>query len=522
MKFASVIRSPVYGGKLRSFDASAAKSVPGVRLVVPVHSGLAVIADDTWAALSGRRAVAPTIVWAEGANASISSADMLARLREADARGNARSLKRGAPVDATLAQAPRRIAAEYLYPFQAHAAMEPLAAVADVRPGRCEIWAGTQSPNAARQTAADVLGLDPSEVTLHVTLLGGGFGRRGQSDFVRDVAEASKAARAPVQVVWTREDDFQHDFYLPISIHRMSAGLDAGGRVVAWSHRAIGPSPARAGRRPESGEQLRKDLRGAYDVPYDFDAVSAEFVEAAAPVHVGFWRGVQHNPNVFASECFVDELALASRRDPLQYRLDHLRSGGTFPGGRDGAPVDRARLARTVAFVAGKSGWKSLAGPASGRHGRGIACNVHDGGTYVAVVADVSVDPSGEWRAERVVGGADCGIVVNPLGARAQMEGGVVWALSALSSEITLSQGRVEQSSFADFPILRMRDTPEIETHLVESGDPPTGMGEALNPACLAAVVNALSAATGRRLRTLPVRAEDLAGTPTAGAQAVI
>jgi isoquinoline 1-oxidoreductase subunit beta len=510
MKFASVIRCPVNGGKLRSWDASAAKSVPGVRLVVPVTSGVAVIADDTFAAFSGRRAVEPTIVWEEGPHAAVSSEDMLARLREAAARGEGRALRRGARAETGLAAAARRLEAEYLYPFQAHAAMEPLVAVADARPDRCEIWAGSQSPNAARATAADVLGLPLSAVTLNVTLLGGGFGRRGQSDFVRDAAEASRAAGAPVQVVWTREDDLRHDYYHPISLHRMSAGLDAGGRIVAWRHQAIGPSAARSGRRPESGEQLRKDLRGAYDVPYDFAAVSAELVEAAAPVRIGFWRGVQHNSNVFASECFLDELAVSSGRDPLDFRLEHLKGGGEFPGGRDGAPVQRSRLARTVALVAEKSGWKGSAGGAG--RGRGIACSVHDGGTYVAVVADVSVDHSGEWRADRVVAVADCGIAVNPLGARAQMEGGVAWALSALSSEITLSRGRVEQSSFGDFPILRLRETPSIETHLVRSEEAPTGMGEVVNPACLAAAANALSAATGRRLRRLPVRSEDLTG----------
>ena len=507
MKFASVIRCPVSGGKPVSWSAPAAEAVPGVRQVVRINAGLAVIADDTWAAFSGRDALLPTVVWDEGRNAAVTSETLLTQIREAAGRGGGRELRRGREAEGALASAPRRLEAEYFYPFQAHAAMEPLSAVADVRKDRCEIWAGTQSPDAARRLAADVLKMEPSAVTVHVTLLGGGFGRRGQSDFVRDAVEASKAAGAPVQVMWMRADDMRHDYYHPLSLHRLAAGLDENGRLVAWRHLVVGPSSARIGRRPETGELLRKDLRGAFDVPYDIPAVSAEFVEVRAPVRVGYWRGVQHNQNVYAVEGFMDELARSAGADPLDYRLALLRGGGEFPGGREGAPVDRARLARAVELAARVSGWKA---PLPSGRTRGMACGVHDGGTHVVVAAEVGVDEAGSWTPERAVCVVDCGFAVNPLGVRAQVEGGVAWALSAVSSKITLRGGRVEQSSFADFPILQMRRMPSIEVHIVPSEAPPTGMGEAVNPFALAAVVNALSAAAGRPLRSLPIDPKEL------------
>lgn len=507
MKFASVIRCPVSGGKPRFWDAGAANAVPGVRLVVPISAGLAVIADDTWAAFSGREALEKTIAWDEGANAGVSSADMLARLQQAADRGGGRALSRGGGVAWAMRKAARRIEAEYFYPFQAHAAMEPMNAVADVRPDRCEVWAGTQSPNAAREEAAKLLGLPLSAVTVNVTLLGGGFGRRGQSDFVREAVQASKAAGAPVQVVWTRQDDMRHGYYHPVSLHRMAAGLDANGRPVAWRHRVVGPASGRSGDGPESGDQLRKNLRGAYDVAYAIPAVSAELIDVPSPVRIGFWRGVQHNQNVFAAECFVDELAGAAGQDPFRYRLGLLRPGGEFPGDRDGTAVDRARLAPTLSLAAEKSQW---GGPLPPGGGRGVACSVHDAGTYAAAVAEVSVSAAGKWKVDRVVCAVDCGIAVNPLGVRAQVESGVVWAISAVSSEITLSRGSVRQSSYRDFPVLQMGATPAIETYVLPSEAPPTGMGEAVNPVSLAAVVNALSAATGRRLHRLPVRPRDL------------
>ncbi len=506
MRFASVLRCPVAGGTLRSFDAASASAVPGVRLVVPIPSGLAVIADDTWAALAGREAVERTVSWDEGENGRASSDTMRDRLTRAlDGGGEGRALRRGGDVAAALERAAKRIRGEYAFAFQAHAPMEPLNAVADVRSDRCEIWAGTQNPNGVQEEAAKRLGLAPSAVTVNVTLLGGGFGRRG-TDYVMEAVEASRAAKAPVQVLWTRPDDMRHDLYHPISLHRLEAGLGADGRPVAWRHRQASVVWTSAAGRPATEERLRSDLSGAQDQPYAIPAVSAEFLEVASPVRIGAWRAIQNNHNMFAVEGFVDELAAAAGEDPLAYRLALLRGRGTFSGGRDNVPVDRDRLARVLALAGERAGWDARA--TQGR-GRGVACAVYDGYTHCAIVADATIG-GGRWRAERIVCAVDCGLAINPLGIRAQVEGAVAWALSALSTRVTLRDGRVEQATYRDFPILRFRDMPAVETHIVPSEAAPAGMGEPPVPVALAAVMNALSSAAGRRLRRVPIGADDL------------
>lgn len=502
MKTAVVLRCPVYGGSARSWNAEAAKGVPGVRLVVPISAGLAVIADDTWAALRGRDALEPTILWDEGENAAIGSDDLVARLREAVAR-EGRALRRGEEDSSRMASACRTLSGEYFYPFQAHAPVEPMNAVADVRPDRCEIWAGTQNPDAARAKAARLLGIPSSAVTVHVTLLGGGFGRRGRFDFVLDAVEASRAAGAPVQVLWTRQDDMRHGYHHPASLHRLTAGLDADGRPIAWSHRVVGVSAAGGSARPVDDWQLRANLRGAYDLPYGIPAISAQFVEVPSPIRIGAWRGVQCNHNVFAAECFLDELALAAGSDPYRYRLALLEPGGVIAGGRDALPVERFRLAKVLSLAAEKSGWDR---PLPAGRGRGIACAVYNGHTYVAAVAQVAHDFERGFRVERVVCALDCGVVVNPLGLSAQVEGAVIWALSSLSSQITLRNGRVEQGSYGDFPVMRMADAPSIETHAVDSDAPPTGVGEPPTPVAIAATANGIFAATGQRVRAVPIR----------------
>ncbi|HSB36600.1 MAG TPA: molybdopterin cofactor-binding domain-containing protein, partial [Thermoanaerobaculia bacterium] len=459
MKVASIVRCPVYGGKPRSWNAEKAKAVPGVRLVAQISSGLAVVADDTWSAFRGREALEATIAWDEENNAGVSSADVLARLTQAASRAGG-ELRRGGHVEAALGASARTLEAEYFYPFQAHAPIEPMCAVADVRAGRCEIWAGTQHPNRAQEEAAKALGLPASAVTVHVTLLGGGFGRRGQPDFVLDAVEASRAAGAPVQTVWTRQDDMRHDAYHSASLHRLRAGLDASGFPTAWRHKVVVVSNRSSGD-PLTPEDLRGVLRGAYDVPYAIPAVSVDAVEAPSPLRLGAWRGVQHNHNVFAVERFIDELARAAGKDPLEYRLTLLKNDAAVAGGRDGAPVDRARLAAVLALAGEKARW-SVSLPAG--RGKGVACASYDGRTPAAVVAEVTAE-RGSWRADRIVCAVDCGIPVNPLGIRAQVEGSVAWALSALAAEITLKNGRVEQAQYRDFPILRFRDMPKVETH---------------------------------------------------------
>jgi isoquinoline 1-oxidoreductase subunit beta len=509
MKVASVVRCPVVGGKAKSWDEAKAKTVPGVRMIAPVSTGLAVIADDTWSMLSAREALEPTIVWDEGPNAATGSAEMLAGLRaafETPAAGAA--LTRGSDAAAGLAAAARRIDAEYFYPYQAHAPLETMSAAADVRPGRCEIWAGSQAPNRVQTEAAKLLGIPESAVVVHVTLLGGGFGRRGRVDFALDAVESSRAAGAPVRIVWTRADDMRNGDFHPISLHRLTAGLDASGEPAAWRHLVSAPAwPAATG--ALSGEALRGALRGAYDLPYAIPAFEAKNFVTTTPVRVSSWRSVQHNHNVFAAECFFDEVALAAGKDPGAYRLELLRREAAVPAGREGTPADRGRLAAALALVMEKAKWPNRL-PAG--RGKGVACASYDGRTPAAVVAEVTVGPSGDWRVDRIVCAIDCGVAVNPLGIRAQVEGSVAWSLSALSSEITLDRGRVVQANYRDFPILRFRDMPKVETHIVESDAAPTGTGEPPGPITTAAVANALSAACGRRVRRLPVRANDLKG----------
>jgi isoquinoline 1-oxidoreductase beta subunit len=507
MKVGSVVRCPVDGGKAKTWNDAKARAIPGVRLVAPVAAGLVVVADDTAAVLAAREALEPTIVWDEGPNATVGSAEVLAGLRAAFAKPGG-VLKRGGDPTTALAAASRKLEAEYFYPYQTHAPLEPMSAAADVRADRCEIWAGSQAPNRAQSEAAKLLGLPESAVTVNVTLLGGGFGRRGRVDFVLDAVEASRAAKAPVRILWTRSDDMRNGDFHPVSLHRLAAGIDAAGDPTAWRHSvAVAVWPAPSG--PVAEDQLRGLLRGAYDLAYAVPAFEVGGFPAATPVRVSSWRGVAHNHNVFAAECFLDELARAAGKDPVAYRLALLRREAVVPGGREGEPVDRARLAAALSLAAEKSKWSV---PLARGRGRGVACMSYDGRTPAAVVAEVTVESGGVWRVDRVVCAVDCGVAVNPLGIRAQVEGSVAWALSALSTEITIKAGRVEQGSYSDFPILRFRDMPRVETHIVESDTAPTGMGEPPVPVTTAAVANALSSAAGRRIRSLPVRAEDLKG----------
>jgi isoquinoline 1-oxidoreductase beta subunit len=388
-----------------------------------------------------------------------------------------------------------------------------MSAVADVRPGACEVWVGTQNPNGAQEAVAKALGIPPSAVTLNVTLLGGGFGRRGRSDFVLDAVEASRAARAPVKVLWTRQDDMRVGDFHPISFHRLAAGLDGSGAPVAWRHVVASPG-SRGGAPPTTEEQLRPLLRGAYDLPYAIPALRADFGEAASPVRTSSWRGVNHNHNVFAAECFFDEVAAAARKDPLALRLALLRAEAVVPCGREGKPVDRARLAAVLELAGRKANWTA---PLPAGRARGVACASYDGQTSAAAVVEVTVGRDGAWRADRVVCAVDPGVAVNPLGIRAQVEGAAAWALSALSTEITLERGRVVQGTYRDFPILRFRDMPRVETAIVDSDAPPTGMGEPPVPIVVAAAVNAISAASGRRIRRLPVRAADASASAAGG-----
>jgi isoquinoline 1-oxidoreductase beta subunit len=508
MKVATILRCPVHGGDAKSWDESAARRVPGFAAIAKIAGGIAIVAEHSWAALQAREAVEKTVAWSEGPHAGVDSAALLGRLRETAAAPTG-SLRRGGDAGTALASAARRVDAEYFYPFQAHAPLEPMSAVADVRRGSCEVWAGTQNPNGAQEAIAKALALDPSAVTVNVTLLGGGFGRRGRSDFVLDAVEASRAVGAPVKVLWTRPDDMHVGDFHPVSVHLLSAGLDASGAPVAWRHRVGSVAWSRSGPPPTTDEQLRPPLRGAYDLPYAIPALEASLGELASPVRVSSWRGVNHNHNVFAAECFFDEVAAAAGKDAFALRLALLKRQASLVGGREGKPVDRARLAAVLELVGRKAGW---GGSLPAGRARGVACAAYDGQTSAAIVAEVTAARDGTWRADRVVCAVDPGVAVNPLGLRAQVEGSVAWALSALATEITLKASRVEQGNYREFPILRFRDMPRVETHIVDSDAPPLGMGEPPVPVTAAAVANALSAASGRRLRRLPVRAGDLKG----------
>jgi isoquinoline 1-oxidoreductase beta subunit len=505
----------VPGGKAVSFDPAPARAVPGVRDVVRLSTGIAVVADDTWAAMKGQNAL--RVVWDEGENRADSTDTYWKRL--ADTVPRARVTRAVGEAQKALASTPaaRRLEAEYLFSFQAHAPVEPMNCFADFRDGKCEIRVGTQAPNEAQASAAKLLGIPLENVTVHVTLLGGGFGRRLDHDYVPEAVELSRAIGKPVQVVWTRRDDFENDRYQPASIHRMAAGLDESNRVAAWSHLTTSFHLTMFGNYdPENPEEYDGNSWGAYDNPYSIPALAAVYGFAKSPVPSGAWRAVAYPGAVFARESFVDEVAHRIGADPVALRLDLLASPELVRIGEH--DVDRRRLAAVIRLAAEKSGWGGpvvggISTAAGRRVGRGIAANVYHGRTHMAQVAEVSVGREGDVRVHRVVCASDCGQIVNRLGVEAQVEGGIVWGLSAaLKTEVTFKNGRVEQHTFKDFPVLRMSEMPVVEPFFVDSREDPSGMGEQGVPCTAPAVANAIFAATGRRVRKLPIRPAEVRG----------
>jgi isoquinoline 1-oxidoreductase beta subunit len=485
MRFAAVARPPVVGGKVARFDAAKARAVPGVRDVVEVPSGVAVVADSTWAALKGREALGAT--FDPGPNGALDQA-ALARLL-AEAPVDDPPARREGDVEQALGAAAQRLAATYELPLLAHATMEPMNCTADVRGGAAELWAPTQAPTWAQADVAKALGIDADRVKVHVTFLGGGFGRRSMPDFPVEAALVSKAARAPVQVVWTREDDMRHDYYRPAGRNELRAGLDAGGRITAWHHRVRSPSIMRQLFGAASRNGGAPDVvEGAIGFPYRAGAV---LVDAAMPevgLRLGWWRSVYASQNAFPEECFLDELAAAAGQDPLAFRLAHL--------------PEASRLRAPLRLAAEKAGWGR---PLPSGRGRGIACHTSFG-SHVAEVAEVSVE-KGRLRVHRVVAAVDLGVALNPDSVEHQVEGGIVYALSAvLRGEITLAKGAVVQGNFDDYEPLRIDEMPAVEVHVVPSREPPGGIGEPGVPPLAPAVANALFAATGKRVRRLPIR----------------
>jgi isoquinoline 1-oxidoreductase beta subunit len=518
MRFAVVARPPVLRGKVAAFDAAAALAAPGVEACFAISRGVAVVARSTWAALRGREAL--RVTWDAGPHGEFSSASHRERLATATDRPGIVTRRDGDGHDALAACATRHEAL-YLYPFAAHAAIEPVNATARVRDGRCEIWSPTQTPEGVRRYVAEALKLAPEAVHVETTLLGGGFGRRLGWDMEVDAAEIAARVPHPVQLFWSREDDLRHGYFQAASADRLLAGFDADGKLVAWEHRKA--STPHNARRVPTAEQLA-DARylagsswGVTDTPYAVPHLQTSYAVVDAPVPIGPWRAVFSPPAVFARESFVDELAERAGRDPLAYRLELLGAldpaipRHAEPGGRK---LDRARLRAVLALAAEKAGWASP--PPAGR-ARGIACNVFHNETYVAYVAEVSrrerPAPGGlPFVVHRVVGAIDCGLAIHPDGVRQQVESGVVWSLANMKSEMTFAGGGAVEGNFDAFEVVTLDETPAIETHLVASDDErPHGVGEPTVCPLAPAVACALSRLVGRRIRKLPVTAADLA-----------
>jgi isoquinoline 1-oxidoreductase beta subunit len=495
MLVAVVARPPVFGGKVKSFNGEKAKAIPGVRQVIEIERGVAIVADGFWPAKRAREAL--EIVWDEGALAALDSRTQREQYAELAKQPGVVAKKEG-DAPGALGNAAKKFEAVYDLPYLAHATMEPLNCVADVRAESCEIWVGTQFQTVDRDAAAKDAGLKPEQVRLHTMLCGGGFGRRAVPDshFVREAVQISKAVRTPIKVVWTREDDIRGGWYRPRAYHAVSAGLDANGKPVAWQHRIVSQSII-AGTPFE--KHIMKDgvdetaVEGAKDIPYDIPSLFVDWRQAPGGVPTLWWRSVGHSHTAFVVETFVDELAHAAGKDPFEFRRALL---GKNP-----------RHKRVLETVAEKAGWGK---PLAEGRGRGIA--LHESfGSYVAHVAEVSVSREGKLRVHRMVCAIDCGPVVNPDTVRAQMESGVVFGLTAaLYGEISFEKGRVKQRNFHDYPMLRMNEMPEVEAHIVPSQDKMGGVGEPGVPPVAPAVANALFAVTGQRVRRLPIRAEDL------------
>ena len=492
MLYAALAQPPVFGADVASFDAGEASKMRGVRKVLRIPGAVVVVADSWWRARQALAAV--KIVYTATPHDKVTSADIARSFQQALEGSEGTAFVDKGDAQAALGQASRVIEARYWAPYLAHAPMEPVNCAARVRDGRVEVWVSTQVPSLARWRAAQVAGVDSDQVILHLPLLGGGFGRRLEVDMVAQaVAVAMQMDGQPVKLLWSREEDTQHDMYRPAALSVFRAAVDGQGRVTAWHNRVAAQSVGQDSMRrllPWAAADApdKNQIEGAFDIPYGFEHVAVLQVRTQAHVPVGSWRSVGHSYNAFFTESFMDELAHAVVQDPLVYRRGLL----------GGHPRHRAVLD----LAAAKAGWGQ---PLPEGRARGIA--VHESfGAICAQVAEVSVQ-DGAVRVHRVVCAIDCGVVVNPDTVAAQMESGIVYGLSAaLSGEITIAQGRVEQSSFHDYDVLRLARMPVVETHIVRNTHAPGGVGEPATPPIAPAVANALFALTGQRIRSLPIR----------------
>jgi isoquinoline 1-oxidoreductase subunit beta len=495
MLTAVVAKPPVFGARVVSFTADKAIAVPGVKDVVQISSGIAVVANGFWAASQGRNAL--EINWDEGPNAGLSTEGMREQYAALANSPGTVTRQDGDPQQA-FQKASKLINAEYEVPYLAHAPMEPLNCVVDLQTQSCEIWTGTQFQSEDQKAAARVAGLKPEQVKIHTKLLGGGFGRRAnpQSDFVVEAVEVAKAVKQPVKVIWTRENDMKGGWYRPMWYDRIIGGLDANGDLLAWHHTVVGQSIVVGS--PFEGAMLQNGIdatsvEGAADIPYEIPNILVDLHSPKIGVPVQWWRSVGHSHTAFVVESFVDELSHAAGRDPYEFRRNML--------------AKHPRRKAVLELVAQKSGWGT---PLPGNRARGIALH-KSFGSFVAQVAEVSVSAKGSVHVHRVVCAVDCGRVTNPNTIAAQMEGGIVYGLTAaLYGAITLKNGRVVQSNFHDYQMLAMKEMPRVEVFIVQSDEPPTGVGEPGVPPIAPAVANAVFAATGKRIRKLPMRAEEL------------
>jgi isoquinoline 1-oxidoreductase subunit beta len=496
VKFATLALCPEFGGKVDRVDDTRAKSLPGVRQVVVLEDVVAVVGDHMWAAKQGLAAL--DVVWKSGPHATVDTSEVWRQLRAA-AEGEGVTAKAVGDADKALSQG-ERVEAVFELPFLAHATMEPLNATVHVKPDSCEVWVGSQVLARAQAIAAKVTGLPLEKVTVHNHLIGGGFGRRLEVDYVETAVRIAQRIDGPVKVVWTREEDVQHDVYRPVYQDRMAASV-SGGKIVGWRHRIVGSAIIARWLTPAFQKGVDIDaVDAAIDLPYELPDMRIEYVRNEPPgVPTGFWRGVGPNNNVFAIEGFMDELAKKVGEEPITFRLGMLKQN--------------PRMKAALELVANKSGWgQPLVARNGGRIGRGV-CAQAAFGSYIATVAEVEVDKTGEVRVHRLVSAVDTGIVINPDTVVAQLQGGLIFGLTAaLYGEITVEKGRVKQSNFHDYRMLRMDQTPVIEVHLIPSSEVPGGIGETGTTAGPPAVRNAIFAATGIPLRRLPIDCDVLAG----------